>query len=247
MARGGLTNEGWCIAESPHLLEEALRSDCSVKAVLAAESKRASLDGFAPRLAGVKIVVLPDMLFDSIAATEASQGVMALVQPPGWKMQDVFRGRALVVVLDAIQDPGNAGTIVRAAEAFGATGILFLKGSASPHNPKTLRASAGSLFRVPYQHSVATATALATLRQNGIKVFAAMPADAGSPPGPLATTDLTARCALVIGNEAHGVAAEWRGAAAGLAIPTVGVESLNAAMAAAILLYEARRQRMLQP
>jgi TrmH family RNA methyltransferase len=247
VSRGGLTTEGWCVAESPHLLEEALRSSCAVKAVLAAESKRAALDGFAARLAGVKIVLVPDALFDSIAATEASQGVMALVQPPEWKMQDLFRGKALVVILDAIQDPGNAGTIVRAAEAFGATGILFLKGSASPHNAKTLRASAGSLFRVPCQHNVATATALATLRQNGIKIFAAMPADAAAFPGPLAATDLTGRCALVIGNEAHGVTAEWRAAAAGLTIPTVGVESLNAAMAAVILLYEARRQRMLQP
>ena len=244
VSRGGLTTDGWCIAESPHLLEEALRSHCNIRAVLAADSKLPTLDAFAARLAGVKIIALPDSLFDTIAATETSQGIMALVQPPEWKIQDLFRGRALVVILDAIQDPGNAGTIVRAAEAFGATGILFLKGSASPHNPKTLRASAGSLFRVPFQHNVATATALATLRQNGIQIFATLP---DGPATPLADINLTARCALVIGNEAHGVTPEWRAAAAALTIPTAGVESLNAAMAAAVLLYEARRQRMLQP
>ena len=245
--RGSLSAEGCCIAESPHLLEEALRSGRAIKTILAAESKRAALDPFAPRLDGVKIAILPDALFDTIAATESSQGLIALVQPPEWKMQDLFRGKALVVVLDAIQDPGNAGTIVRAAEAFGATGIVFLKGSASPHNPKTLRASAGSLFRVPCRHNIATPTALATLRQNGIRIFAAMPAHPGAPLAPLTTADLTARCAIVVGNEAHGVGAELRAAAAALTIPTVGVESLNAAMAAAILLYEARRQRTLQP
>ena len=144
--------------------------------MLAAESKRATVEAYGRRLAGAKVVVLPDALFAGIAATETSQGVMALVQPREWKFEQLVHGKALVVVLDALQDPGNAGTIVRAAEAFGATGILFLKGTASPHNPKTLRASAGSLFRVPFLHGMATATALATLRQNGVKLFAAMPA-----------------------------------------------------------------------
>jgi TrmH family RNA methyltransferase len=136
---------------------------------------------------------------------------------------------------------------VRAAEAFGGTGILFLKGTVSPHNPKTLRASAGSLFRVPYVHGVANLTALATLRQNGIKLFAAMPAAFTTPANPLAATDLSVRCGLIVGSEAHGVGAEWRAAAEAVSIPTVGVESLNAAIAAGILLYEARRQRMLRP
>ena len=80
--------------------------------------------------------------------------MIALVKPPVWTVDDLFRDRPLVVVLDGVQDPGNAGTIVRAAEAFGATGAVFLKGSVSPHNPKTLRASAGSLFRVPYVFGV---------------------------------------------------------------------------------------------
>ncbi len=74
---------------------------------------------------------------------------MALVDPPDWRLEQLVQGSALVVVLDGLQDPGNAGTIVRAAEAFGATGAIFLKGSVSPYNPKTLRASAGSLFRLP--------------------------------------------------------------------------------------------------
>ena len=125
--------------------------------------------------------------------------------------------------------------------------MLFLKGTVSPHNPKTLRASAGSLFRVPFLHGIATATAVATLRQNGVKLFAAMPPAPAVSADSLAATDLTCRCALIVGNEARGVSAEWRTSAEPVSIPTVGVESLNAATAAAILLYEARRQRMSRP
>lgn len=247
VARGSLTARGWCVAETFHLLEEALRSPCEVKTVLAAESKRGALEAFGGRLDGVKVVLLPDALFEGISATETSQGVMALVQPRPWKFEQLLHGKALVVVLDGIQDPGNAGAIARAAEAFGATGILYLKGTVSPHNPKTLRASAGSLFRVPFLHGIACATALATLRQNGIKLFAAMPATSPACADSLATTDFTGRCGLIVGSEAQGVGAEWRTVAAPVSVPTVGVESLNAAIAASILLYEARRQRVLRP
>ena len=111
------------MAETLHLLEEALRSHCEVKAVLAAECKRATVEAYGRRLAGAKVVVLPDALFAGIAATETSQGVIALVQPPEWKLEQLLHGKALVVVLDGLQDPGNAGAIVRAAEAFGATGV----------------------------------------------------------------------------------------------------------------------------
>jgi TrmH family RNA methyltransferase len=246
VSRGALTEQGWCVAETFHLLEEALRSSCEIKTVLAAESKRASVEALEQRLAGVRVVLLPDALFDGIAATETSQGVMALVQPREWKLAQLLQGKALVVVLDGLQDPGNAGAIVRAAEAFGGTGIVFLKGTVSPHNPKTLRASAGSLFRVPFVQGVASATAIATLRQNGIKLFAAMPAVPTQSADSLAATDLSGRCALIVGSEAHGVSAPLRSAATDIRIPTVGVESLNASIAAAVLLYEARRQRMLR-
>ena len=254
VARGSLTEGGCCVAETFHLLEEALRSGCEVKTVLAAESARAAVVAQGRRLAGVKVAVLPDALFAGIAATETSQGVIALVQPRPWKLEQLLpggNGQALVVVLDGLQDPGNAGAIVRAAEAFGATGVLFLKGTVSPHNPKTLRASAGSLFRVPYLHGLDSAAARDALEGSRIALFAAMPAavhaTAAKSVGSLGATDLTGRCALIVGNEAHGVSAVWRAAAAPISIPTVGVESLNAAIAAGILLYEARRQRMLRP
>jgi TrmH family RNA methyltransferase len=244
IARGGLTPEGWCVAETFHLLEEALRSECEVKTVLAAESVRSAAEGHVKGIGRIKVVVVPDALLDGVSGTETSQGVIALVKPPAWRLEQLFRGSPLVVILDGLQDPGNCGTIVRAAEAFGVTGVLFLKGTASPYNPKTLRASAGSLFRVPFLAGVDAALARAALRQNHVELYAGVPARAGV--RSLVQVDLTGRCGLVIGNEARGVGGELRAAALDVAIPTVGVESLNAAVAAGVMLYEARRQRALK-
>ena len=243
IAHAGLTSQGWCVAETPHLLEEALRSRCQVKQALAAESARDRL----PRLAGSKLAILPDELLQRVSGTEASQGVIALVEPPEWKLPELFQAPALVVVLDGLQDPGNAGAIVRAAEAFGATGAIFLKGTASPFNPKTLRASAGSLFRVPFVYGMEPTTARAALEQNRVTLYAAVPSRPGVPVNAVADADLTAPCAFVVGNEGRGVSGQWSGVARSVcvpvSIPTMAVESLNAAMAAGILLYEARRQR----
>jgi RNA methyltransferase, TrmH family len=246
IARGSLTAQGLCVAETFHLLEEALRSDCDVKTVLAADSVRSAAEAHVRRLPGIKVAILPDALFQSLAGTETSQGVMALVKPPVWTLDQLFRGRPLVVLLDGLQDPGNAGAIVRAAEAFGASGALFLKGTVSPYNPKTLRASAGSLFRLPYLAGVDAALARAALRQHRVEVYAGVPARPATPVRTLSEIDFTASCGLIIGSEARGVSGVLRSAAIDVSIPTVGVESLNAAVAAGILLYEARRQRAMR-
>jgi len=183
--------------------------------------------------------VLDDAVFQKLSDTEASQGVMTLATPPRCSVEQTLHGQTLAVVLDNIQDPGNAGTIVRAAEAFGATGVLFTKGTASAFNPKTLRASAGSLFRVPFVQGLNAALARAALEEQACEIYAALSRDGK----PLPEVDLRRKCALVIGNEAHGVSAAWRSGTAGVSIPSAGVESLNAAVAAGILLYEAQRQR----
>jgi TrmH family RNA methyltransferase len=188
---------------------------------------------------------LPTSFFPSISGTEASQGVIALVQPPIWNLPQLFRGRSLVVVLDGLQDPGNAGTIARAAEAFGASGIMFLKGTVSPFNPKALRAAAGSLFRVPFAYGLDSALARAALQQNKLDIYAGVPSSSRLPSKPLGEVDFSRRCAIVVGNEARGVSPQLRSTAIDISIPTSGVESLNAAVAAGILLYEARRQRSL--
>ncbi len=175
IARGTVTEDGLAVAESFHLLEEALRSDCEIPAVFAAESVRAAVESHVRGLKKTRIHVLPDDVFRGVSATESSQGVMALVRPPKWSVDQLFRGHALTVVLDGLQDPGNAGAVLRAAEAFGATGVAFLKGTVSPYNPKCLRASAGSIFRVPVAAALDQQLFLAAAEQRKIALFALMP------------------------------------------------------------------------
>jgi RNA methyltransferase, TrmH family len=241
LARGTLTADGYATAETFHLLEEALRSGREVPVVLAAESMEAAVEKVVRRCAGVRVMVVSDRIFHGLASTESSQGVIALVRPPAWTLQQLFAVRPLVVVLDGLQDPGNAGTIVRAAEAFGATGVIFGKGSVSPFNAKTLRASAGSLFRTPFVFGVDPA---AEISRQDVDIYAAVSCG-GDRARALGEADLTRPCALIIGSEARGVSAELRAGALDLFIPTEQVESLNAAVACGILLYEAWRQRSL--
>jgi RNA methyltransferase, TrmH family len=241
--RGTTTADGFAVAESFHLLEEALRSDCWIGAVFAAESVKSAVERHVGGLKKVRVMVLPDELFRSISATEASQGVMALVRPPAWTLEQLFRGRSLVVILDGLQDPGNAGTIVRAAEAFGATGVVFLKGAVSPYNPKCLRGSAGSIFRVPLVPAMDERLLLAAVEQRKLEMFALMPKGALE----VGECNFSDKCAIIVGSEGRGVSERLRGKARDVRIPTVGVESLNAALAAGIALYAARKQRMITP
>jgi TrmH family RNA methyltransferase len=240
IARGTLTDQGFAVAESFHLLEEALRSDCEISAVFAAESVRTAVEGHVRGLKKIRVVVLPDDLFQDISSTEASQGVMALVRPPQWSVDQLFRGHALTIVLDGLQNPGNAGTILRAAEAFGATGVAFLKGTASPYNPKCLRASAGSIFRMPVVPALDPEVFLAAAEQRKLGLFALMPKSTLD----VAKADFSRKCAIVVGSEGRGVSQRLSQKAAPVRIPTVGVESLNAALAAGIALFVARSQRM---
>src|SRR5437660_1383545 len=238
--RGTVTDDGFCVAESFHLLEEALRSDCEISTVFAAESVRTAVESHVRGLKKIRVVVLPDDLFRDISATESSQGVMALVRPPRWTVEQLFRGRSLTVILDGLQDPGNVGAILRAAEALGATGVAFLKGTVSPYNPKCLRASAGSIFRVPLVAAMDEQLLLAAIEQRKIEMFALMPRGSRE----LGECNLSGKCGIVTGSEGHGVSNRLRSRAVSVCIRTVGVESLNAALATGIALYAARKQRM---
>jgi TrmH family RNA methyltransferase len=226
LAAGGTPDDARLVlAEGPHLLDEALRSKIEIHAVILAES--------APEIAvgdDTRVVRVLDGLFNKLASTESPQGVLALVRLPEWTAEDLLKGtHPLIVVLDGVQDPGNAGAILRTAEAFGATGAVFLKGTVSPSNPKCLRASAGSIFRVPIVSEIPP----------GLKLYAADPRAKLS----IADAGLAAPCAIVIGGEGSGVRPDLAARATGVKIPTVNVESLNAAVAAGILLYEARTKR----
>ncbi|HZS52667.1 MAG TPA: RNA methyltransferase [Bryobacterales bacterium] len=237
--RGDLTSSGWAVAETFHLLEEARRSGLEIPVVLSTGQVQQELISRENGLPGSRLIVLPDAIFRRLASTENAQGVIALVRLPAWNLEDVFGAAPLVVVLDGVQDPGNAGAILRAGEAFGATGAVFLKGSVSPFNVKTIRASAGSLFRLPFVAGIEVDAVQACLRKHQVSVYAAHPR--GNLP--LTRASFRAPTAIVIGSEGHGVRDVFLREATLLSIPTMIVESLNAAQAATVVLYEAARQR----
>jgi TrmH family RNA methyltransferase len=239
IAKGALTADGFAVAESFHLLEEALASDCEISAVIVAESVKSAVAAHVRGLKRTRVVAVRDAIFAELASTETTQGVIALVRPPVWTLDQVVRGRSLLMVLDGLQDPGNAGAILRAAEAFGATGAAFLKGSVSPYNPKTLRASAGSIFRLPVVAQTDESLLIAVLDQKRVALYAAAPRAQKC----ISDVNLSERCAIIIGGEGRGVSAKLLDRAIAVRIPTSGVESLNAAVAAGVMLYEARRQR----
>jgi TrmH family RNA methyltransferase len=237
--------------EGPHLVEEALRSGVEIQTILVSPAGEKHLErlgiaaaGAEKEFAGPRVLRTTDRLFASVAGTETPQGVAALVRLPEYSFEDVAGGVPLVVVLVGVQDPGNVGTIVRSAEAFGATGVVAAAGSASPYGPKAMRASAGSVFRLPVLVRAQPPVLLAQLRVAGLKLIATTAA-AGAPAASLHQVDLRGPAAVLVGSEAHGLPVEvLRSADAAIRIRLAGpVESLNAAVAASVVLYEAARQR----
>jgi TrmH family RNA methyltransferase len=239
VTRGGLTNDGLCVAEGFHLLEEALRSGLEIPAILATEAAISAAAALAKKEERTRFLTTSEALFRDFSSTENSQGLITLVRPPAWSEADVFKTPALVLVLDGIQDPGNAGTLIRSAEAFGATGVLLLKGCVNPWNPKALRASAGSLFRLPVLDLLTAAEAIAAFARRDLPLWTTLVEEGVQ----LGQADLASACGIVVGSESHGISAEVRRFSKALTIPTRSVESLNAATAGAIVLYEAARQR----
>jgi RNA methyltransferase, TrmH family len=260
--RGGLATEKGCVGvEGVRLVEEALGSGCHVEAVLFSEGGERHRERLAPLLSrpemAFPVLKTTDRLFEGIADTEHPQGVAALVLPRRVEIADLLATseRAcspLLVVLAGVQDPGNVGTILRTAAAFGATGAVTSAtgqgGTASPFSPKALRASAGAALLLPVLAGMSLAILLTQLKVNGIHTLASCVHDetktgieAISP----WEVDWCQPIALLVGNEGAGLPEEIvRGADAWIHIPmTRAVESLNAAAAAAVLLYEAYRQR----
>jgi TrmH family RNA methyltransferase len=247
--------------EGPKLIRDALRSGLEAEALLVSESAEREADEIlraaSDTEAGIsrsRILRTTDKLFQSVAATEAPQGVAALFRQRAWGLEDVLRGTGeirgtapLAIVLAELQDPGNVGTILRSAEAFGATGAVTTRGTADPWSPKALRASAGAALRLPVLRGMAIPVLLAQLRLARVKIYAtgAAAADAVSQSHLMERADLREPVAIFIGNEGAGLPAEVKRAAdAMLTIPIrADVESLNAAVAASIVLYEVARQR----
>jgi TrmH family RNA methyltransferase len=229
---------GMIAIEGDHLLEEALRSGMVLKTVFVSE--RREVPKIAPR--GVEVMRLTEEVFGSVVETQSPQGVAALLVPPVWVIDDVIGTASLILIAVGLQDPGNLGTLVRSAEAFGATGVLTTSGTVSAWNQKALRASVGSVFRVPVV--AVDASDIEQMKRGGLRLIAAVGSD-GADVIAAREMDFMGACAVMIGNEGAGLGAEWMEMSdARVTIPCLGaVESLNAAVAGSLLLYEASRQR----
>jgi TrmH family RNA methyltransferase len=243
LSQGEPTAEGYLAVEGIRMLEEAIRSGLRFQAVFFSEAGSAHATRLLPQIGNqVEVLLLPDEVFLSAVSTESPQGVAALVKLRPNKFEDLMEAGAdpLLIGVAGIQDPGNLGTIIRSAEAFGARAVLLGEKTVSHFNPKAVRGSAGSLFREPILR-VKMAESIASLKQLGVRVLATL-SHKGKP---LHDADFTGAAMIVVGNEGGGVPQEILSMADELVtIPhSSRVESLNAGIAASILLYEAARQR----
>jgi TrmH family RNA methyltransferase len=241
-AESSPSDKGEVAIEGMHLVEEAIRSGLRLSTVFFSESARERVHKLLPQLSShAEALLLPDAVFASAVPTETPQGIAALVRVKEASLVNILEAqRALLMVAAGLQDPGNLGTIARSAEAFGVTGLLLGERTVSPWNWKAMRASAGSLFRVPMT-KVEVESSLREIKARHIKVLAT-----SSHKGrPISEIDLRGPVAFVVGNEGAGVPKDVLVQADEVvAIPqSAKVESLNAGIAASILLYETARQR----
>jgi len=238
---------GLAVAEGFNLLREALLSEADLVQVFSSERAwgRTNFEDLASRLeAGEsaghwELFAVPGEVLERAAHTESPQGVLVVFRPRVFSLEAALGQGGPVLLLDRIADPGNLGLILRTAEAAGCDGVIVGPGTVDPLNPKCVRASAGSIFRLPLAHADLE-TAGAALAADGGRLFAT------SPHGGVVYTaaDLSGRIGLLLGQEGGGLAQGLLDRFEGLRIPTGRVESLNVAMAAGVLLYEARRQRV---
>jgi RNA methyltransferase, TrmH family len=242
-SRAELTGEGFCAIEGGRIIEEAIRSGARFHAVFFSHAAKPKAERLLPQFGSrVETVLLPDKLFASAVPSDSPQGIAALVRWKETRVEDILAKAQLgpLLVIAGIQDPGNLGTIFRSAEAFGVAGILLGEGTVSPFNSKVVRASAGSLFRLPTAR-VKLAEILPALKSVGIRL-AATTSHKGTA---LPEAKLSPPIAIFIGNEGAGVAKDlMAGMDEILVVPhALQVESLNAAIATSIVLYEASRQK----
>ena len=233
------------LLDGEHLLRDAVAAGVRIEtAAFAADlfDQMPTL-GDAVRRAGGTVVSVSNQVLDAISPVRQPSGVVAIAERPQYAVDDVLAGEPqLLVLLARVQDPGNVGAIVRAAEGCGGTGVITVDGTADAFGWKALRGAMGSTLRLPVASDTSLSTAIDKVRERGIPVLATAPRGGT----PLPDADLRAPCAILLGGEGSGLPAEAiRSADERLTIPMrAGIESMNVAAAAAIVLYEACRQRM---
>ena len=242
--RAARLEEGAFVIEGPILVEEALRAGLTVHEVLIAANGAHGTIAQLAQAAGAEVrSVVPDVLARSVDAT-TPPGVAAVAVRPDLDAEGALAAAAdgpLSLVLVDVADPGNAGTLLRAGEAAGAAAVLFCGASVDPCNPKCVRASAGALFHLPVASGGEAGAVLERLGGAGVRRIATVVRDGT----PYDEVDLTGPVALVLGSEAHGLPAGLDALVdERCTIPMAGrSESLNVAMAGAVLGFEALRQR----
>lgn len=190
---------------------------------------------------GIKVYCMTDSLFESVSDTKNPQGILAVLGMKKDLLKDAALKDGILVILDGIRDPGNMGTIIRTADAAGCAGVIVTDGCVDLFNPKVLRSTMGSIFHLPVLHCGSTKEAVDICSQKGYLVCASHTEGSVS----IYDADLSGNIAFVIGSEAEGVSSEALDNADMLIrIPMPGrAESLNAAVAASIIIYESARQR----
>lgn len=242
-AHGELTDDGYCAIEGLRIIEEAVRSGSRFQAVFFSDSAANRAGRLLPQMGShVDTLLMPDNLFASVVPSDTPQGVAALVRMKKYSAEDVVQAAQTgpLVAVAGVQDPGNLGTILRSAEAFGAGGVILGEGTVSAFNSKVVRASAGSVFRLPVARAK-LGEVVEQLREHGVRLIAT-----SSHKGTrLDEANMTAPVALFIGSEGAGLPRDLIGKMAEVvAIPhSPNVESLNAGVAASIVLYEIARSR----
>ncbi|MEO3946814.1 RNA methyltransferase [Gorillibacterium sp. CAU 1737] len=242
-AKKGRDKQGRYLLEGVHLVQEALLAGAPILTVLFDIEKGLAreLQPLLEEAPGIEQVAVSAPVLAKCSETDTPQGVVAIAEKPAVTLDALFaRPNGVVVALDALQDPGNVGTIIRTADAAGAAGVIIGKGSADPYAPKTVRSTMGSLFHLPVVEGELVPL-LAEAVQRGAAVYRTGMASGLT----CYDADFTGPVWFVIGNEGRGVSPEVRASVPHeLSIPMPGqAESLNAAMAAGILLYESVRQR----
>jgi RNA methyltransferase, TrmH family len=242
-AQGEANQDGLCAIEGWRIVEEAIRSGLKFQAVFFSASAGPRTERLLPQLGGhVEKLLLPDNLFASAVPSDTPQGIAALVRRREFTLEDVLARstNGPVLVIAGVQDPGNLGTIVRSAEAFEAAGLLLGEGTVNPLNGKAVRASAGSVFRLPIVRAPLT-KALDQLRESSLRLIATS-SHKGTP---LNDAMLKGPLAILIGSEGAGLSRDLlKQVDEIVAIPhSPKVESLNAGVAASLLLYEIWRRK----
>lgn len=242
---------GLFAVEGVRLAEELVASDWQTEVCLFTETaaKQERAQGLLARLTEkqCRTVQVTDAVFNKISDTEKPQGIMIAARQRRWGLSDlpspVGSASTLLVVLDGVQDPGNVGTVIRTADAAGATGVILLKNCADPFSGKTVRSTMGSLFHLPIASDVARDDFLTFINRYRIKL-AVTSLEAAMP---YHKADLAGALAVVFGNEGQGIGPELVSASdSRIIIPLYGkAESLNVAVSAGVVLYEAARQRAL--